>query len=368
MELELTKRNLRRIAELDDPAIEDVLNFIYDFCQDIKSDTGTPVEKLVCREEDAMYKRLPWMGRTVTKISKENASVLTAESRRTRIGEMEAKLSELDRELEDAEKLQAELEEQAVRVKQRREEVTFLKRDVIEMQEQIRQLEDQIRDLEMMNAEELGSRQEMLRERIRNKEIKRREQEKQIETLQAEMEDKDVELQEIMQRADSLRQQAKKLESQKQMQQAEQDALRFELQEKEEQADALNQEIESLNRRKEQQEASVESLMRERNQIQMELESEEGKMRFQILEGRRKEIDRLKDRLQHIRFLREQLLTDWSSPWGKETRALIENGSAAEIPAEILHADLEEMKKKLEQYGEDLRSLAEQMSSREFRN
>ena len=55
-------------------------------------------------------------------------------------------------------------------------------------------------------------------------------------------------------------------------------------------------------------------------------------------------------------------------PTAKYQRSGRENRSAAEIPAEILHADLEEMKKKLEQYGEDLRGLAEQMSSREFRN
>ena len=37
MELELTKRNLRRLAEQESPAVEDVLNFIYDFCHDIKN-------------------------------------------------------------------------------------------------------------------------------------------------------------------------------------------------------------------------------------------------------------------------------------------------------------------------------------------
>ncbi|MBR0398496.1 MAG: hypothetical protein IJI10_09540 [Eubacterium sp.] len=368
MELELTKRNLRRIAELDNPAIEDVLGFIYDFCQDIKTDTGTPVEKLACREEDAMYKRLPWLGRTVTKISKENAPLLTSESRRDRISEIEAKLAGLDQEMEEAGRLQAELQNRIILIKQRREEVAAQKHAELEMQEQIRHLQEQVQGLEALDLEELRRRRDMLQDQIRNQEEKRQEQEQQIEGLRTELDAAEQTLQDILQRSESLRQQVRDLENQRQMQQAEQDALRYELQETEEQTAALEQEIASLKRQKEKQETSTESLMRERNQLQMELESEEAKMRFRMLESRQKEITLLKDRLQRIRFLREQLLQDWNSPWGEETRALVGSGSAAEVPAEILHADLDEMRKKLTQYGEDLRELAVQMNSLEFRN
>ena len=55
MNLERTQRNLGRMRELNDPALEDVLNYIYDFCQDVKDDTGTAVDHLECRDEDGMY-------------------------------------------------------------------------------------------------------------------------------------------------------------------------------------------------------------------------------------------------------------------------------------------------------------------------
>ena len=238
----------------------------------------------------------------------------------------------------------------------------------LEMQEQIRHLQEQVQGLEALDLEELRRRRDMLQDQIRNQEEKRQEQEQQIEGLRTELDAAEQTLQDILQRSESLRQQVRDLENQRQMQQAEQDALRYELQETEEQTAALEQEIASLKRQKEKQETSTESLMRERNQLQMELESEEAKMRFRMLESRQKEITLLKDRLQRIRFLREQLLQDWNSPWGEETRALVGSGSAAEVPAEILHADLDEMRKKLTQYGEDLRELAVQMNSLEFRN
>ena len=83
------------MKELENPALEDILNYIYDFCQDVKDDTGNAVDHLECRDEDAMYRRLPWLGRTVSRLSGRLAPEMGEDSRKTRLEDMSSELEAL---------------------------------------------------------------------------------------------------------------------------------------------------------------------------------------------------------------------------------------------------------------------------------
>ena len=113
MKLERTTRNLMRMEQRDRLAVEDALNFFYDFCQDVKESTGIAVDASPADDADTLYKRLPWTGRFVLRAAKNNEAMISSEQRRQRLQAIVSDLRELDGKLAEA---QQELErETAVR-------------------------------------------------------------------------------------------------------------------------------------------------------------------------------------------------------------------------------------------------------------
>lgn len=117
MKLERTTRNLMRMEQRDRLAVEDALNFFYDFCQDVKESTGIAVDASPADDADTLYKRLPWTGRFVLRAAKNNEAMISSEQRRQRLQaivsdlhEMDSKLAEAQQELERETAVRAQLE------------------------------------------------------------------------------------------------------------------------------------------------------------------------------------------------------------------------------------------------------------------
>ena len=108
MDLERSKRTMRRVADRDQVAVEDVLNVFYDVCQDIKDGTGSAVDKLPCLDESELYRRLPWLARTVLRICRQNESRISDEGRKAHLKELE----------EDVARFSAQLDRGAVDLKE----------------------------------------------------------------------------------------------------------------------------------------------------------------------------------------------------------------------------------------------------------
>ena len=177
MELELTKRNLRRLAEQENPAVEDVLNFIYDFCHDIKTDTGIPVEKLRCGDEDALYKRLPWMGRQIMRIGKQKEDLFSEVSRQNRVREINTEIDSLSAELENADAaLSSLLQEKNRKLEELHSQQEELRRKNEELRQQIDEQRKQTEELRQEYAELAGTREQELEEARR--ELEEREKKK----------------------------------------------------------------------------------------------------------------------------------------------------------------------------------------------
>ncbi|MBR2189800.1 MAG: hypothetical protein IJ860_10425 [Eubacterium sp.] len=366
MNLELTRRNLRRISELKEPAVEDVLNFIYDFCQDIKEDTGVAADKLPCHEEDAMYKRLPWMGRFVMKIGREQESVLSSDSRRERIRDITEKLGGLGQEIAKAEEQHAKLQEQKAILDQRGAALLEEKKDVLALKDEIDEIRGQIEQLEQLDLAEYASKKESLQAELRRRGLELERAKGELNAVQGEIDRRNLELVETQQKAESLQQEIAEQESLQNQISVEVKEAAEELAKKQEVSESLQAEVDSLKQETEQQNASIEDLMKERNAMQLALESEESKLRYKTLQAKQDEISQLRARLDRVRALREELLQDWNSPWGQEQRRLAGQSGQTEMPAALLQEDLDIIKKKLKQYSEGLRKAEQIMSSYEL--
>ena len=88
MNLERSKRTMQRLSGKDQAAVEDVLDVLYDVCQDVKEGCGSSVEKLPCLDESELYRRLPWMARTVLKICRQNEDRISDAGRKAHLKEL----------------------------------------------------------------------------------------------------------------------------------------------------------------------------------------------------------------------------------------------------------------------------------------
>ena len=261
MNLERTERNLTRMQELADPALEDVLNYIYDFCQDVKDDTGSAVDHLDCRDEDAMYRRLPWLGRTVSRLGAKLAPEVGEESRKARLEELSGELETLAAQVEAAER---------------------------------------------ENSDALGIQH----------------------ALEAEI-----------------------------------TAQNTALEEKNSKISGLEGELESLKQQSADLDAREEELKGQLEAAKAALETEEALLRLKNSEAAAGELKRMEERTKALKALREKVLKDWKSDWGKERAEFAGAGQSFD---EILGDGLEEIRGRIKRCDDGLRAMVRAMSSTDF--
>ncbi len=353
MKLELTSRNLRRISEMPDPAIEDVLNFIYDFCHDIKTETGQPIEKLECREEDELYKRLPWLGRTVTKIGREKESQISKPSRLERLQEIAAGLEELDAQLADAAEVQNRCRLERKRLEERKRTLEEEKQQEKTLLAEIEQIKGQIGELEALDFETLNREKET--------EAKKRAQLfEQLDSLKTEIAQSRSEqgtLQEEINRVkEELSAVGEEIGREKEQQATLQDQLFGQIEEKE----RLRSECEDLDRQRKNADGELQDLKARCSAIQNELSSEEQQLKKLDAERTLKQVEQLQERLSQLRSLNEKLDRDWNSAWGQEQRELNPDLTA---PSEILKKDIAAVKARFHTYRADLQKVIRYLSS-----
>ena len=170
MKLSLTELNLRRMKELKDPNVEDVLNFIYDFCHDIKDDTGRSVDSLALGDEDALFRRLPWLGRTVSKIGEGSLSEIRLESRKDKISEMEGKILVLNQELERSEEESRELAQRQKQLAQADEQLRQSKHQAFAVMEEINRLQAQMDELNRVDEAALAVQRDAALAKVQERE------------------------------------------------------------------------------------------------------------------------------------------------------------------------------------------------------
>lgn len=85
-----------------DIAVEDVLNLFYDLCEDVREETGRPVDQLEPRNEDALMRRLPWTGNVFVKTYKANKDRFQTQTRVKILQGVESEVSDVVRKTDEA--------------------------------------------------------------------------------------------------------------------------------------------------------------------------------------------------------------------------------------------------------------------------
>ena len=55
-----TRDSLERFRDKETVTADNVLDLFYDLCEDVKEETGTPVDRLPVSSVDGLMRRLPW--------------------------------------------------------------------------------------------------------------------------------------------------------------------------------------------------------------------------------------------------------------------------------------------------------------------
>ena len=113
-------------------AVEDVLDLFYDFCEDVREETGRPVDQLELHDENALMRRLPWAGNTFVKIFKSNKDNFNTQSGMKILQVVENEVNSVIHETEAA----ADIKEQ---VRKRQEELQNKKNS---LQQTLRETEE----------------------------------------------------------------------------------------------------------------------------------------------------------------------------------------------------------------------------------
>ena len=186
MNMERSKRTMRRLGEKSEVSVEDVLNILYDVCQDVREGCGSPVEKLPCQDEGELYRRLPWMARTVLRICRQNENLISDAHRQEHIRELSDEVETYSRQIENgAQEITQLLErkkaaQDAALVK--KEELDRVLEETGKEEAQIRQMQNELEDARKRLEEEkeqkereLSSFEEEMRalesERVRRKKL-----------------------------------------------------------------------------------------------------------------------------------------------------------------------------------------------------
>lgn len=296
MELERTRRNLDRLERQKEFSIDDTLNVIYDFCEDVKDDAGTPVEKLPCRDENAMYEHLPWLGRLAMRINREKEEDVSVESRKERIRKITQELCEIDSLLQEAAGLNNEAKKMQQDLLEKEEALKAEKSEERRLREESDCIRARIEELEKMNLQEEQAKKEALEKEY---DIKKQEQENRKK--------------------------------------------------------AAEERLAVFCEEQEQKLAELEN-------IRKELQEEGDKLEFKNLPQLQEQIEDLREHMQSIMDLQDEILKDWNSSWGEEQRSL---KAGLSLPEAVAQKKINGLKDQVDQYEEQLRNLAEALSTQE---
>ena len=163
MKLERTTRNLARLEQRDRLAVEDALNFFYDLCLDVKESTGTAVDATQAEDVDMLYKRLPWTGRFVLRVAKNNESLISSEERKKRLQAIASELHAVDEKLAGAQK---ELERESAakeQLERKKAELGQVQQRGAAMLRECESLREEIDRLRTVNLEQASRENERLK-------------------------------------------------------------------------------------------------------------------------------------------------------------------------------------------------------------
>ena len=151
MELKQTKNNIERLSRNSSVSQEEAINFFYDFCTEVKRETGTGIDAGASQSLEELLRRLPWLGQFVLNIVKRNEAGILSEERRRRLDRLSAQVEAADQKLEEANADYAELSERQKALSAREEAFAEKNARVLALTREIQDLEERICRIEAVD-------------------------------------------------------------------------------------------------------------------------------------------------------------------------------------------------------------------------
>ncbi len=345
MELTQTKSNIERLSRLEAISQEEAVNFFYDFCNEVKRETGAGIDAGSSKNPDELLARLPWLGQFVRNLARRNETEAVSEDRRRRLEKLSEQLSAVDKQLEAANMdhmeilhLEEQLRQEEATLSQKEQEVKDLESEVKALEGRICHLREvDVKELEMQKArlekelEEAICRKEKIGEEIEGQ-----------KTAHAGM------LAELAEREEELARQTQAKEAELARRRQEEAAAKERLRQMEDETQAIRSEIADLNVR-------FESAVRLREEKALEKETLDKKVAQENMDCARLRED--------IRLL-EKTLAD--KDYGEQKRLLSEQKEekkATLLQYQEIFREVEEVRREIAQQRADNLAKSEELAA-----
>ncbi len=362
MKLECTERNLERLRTLQDPSAEDVLCFFFDFCQDIRMETGVSAESLDCRDEDLLFRRLAWTGRFYRKFSAERKGLFAHETRQERMHQLEELSGKTEAELQSIGLEREGLLEQEKLIRNRLAELDGKKQEIRQIQDECEKIEEEVQYLEATEVKDLIARKETLEQDKEAQQQTLSRLSKETAGLKESISCLNGEIGSTRAEEQKLRDTLRETELAQQRLMSGIQSLREAIEKMKHQNEVLTGELKKYETQRTEQTDRIQQTIAEKQKVQQELNSEETRIQIRNLDEIDREILSMRNRLLAIREIRERIAADWNSSWGEEMRGDTSHGILSES---VLQTDLDEIHNRLDRHEEDLRILRKVLSSSE---
>ena len=212
MSFDRIRADLRRMEEKQsagDPITgADLFSMIRDLCEDIRTDTGAPVEKHPAGDTARLLQQLPWMGRLISRQYRQIEGQVMDTRRQEELTE---KMRELDRlteqlELQAGETAVLEDKRKALRAQQAALESDAKKK--LELQQECNRLEEQIRVSSQVTLPQLESSRTQLEKEKTDLDAQLEQTQTATQTLRTQVDD-------LRQQCDHFRQETQRLTEEK---------------------------------------------------------------------------------------------------------------------------------------------------------
>lgn len=138
------KDDLALLERKNTVSAADILNCIYDLCQDVRTETGTGVEQKEAGDTEALGRRLPAVGRTIARICQRNQGVFRSPTLRERAEEISRELEQLAAVLDQAQQEERQLVRQKNDLEAQRAAIARSEQTKLQLRQDCARLEQEI--------------------------------------------------------------------------------------------------------------------------------------------------------------------------------------------------------------------------------
>ncbi|MGX8703729.1 MAG: hypothetical protein ACSW8H_04685 [bacterium] len=166
MDFTQTRNNIDRLSRNSTVSQEEAINFFYDFCTEVKRETGKGIDSGASPNIEELLRRLPWLGQFVLNIVKRNVGDIASEERQRRLEKLSAQIEAADQKIEEANADYARMQESQKDLTAREAAFAEKEAQIAALKEKIQRTENNICQIEAVDIAGLEGQKTALNTRL----------------------------------------------------------------------------------------------------------------------------------------------------------------------------------------------------------